>query len=83
MEEQSIKEPDEKKKNAIFAFLWKHKIPVFFLLIIGALLLYYNLKISGIKSEQNEKLDSTIKNYEYQIDSLSILNAEQTVKVFS
>lgn len=83
MEEKINSKTEEKKKSAILAFLWKHKLPVLLIAIICAMLLYYNLKISGIESEQSEKLDLQLKNYKNQIDSLNVLNAEQTVKVFS
>jgi len=83
MEEKTKNTEEKTGKNAFLTFLWKNKISVFLLVVIGGLLLYYNLKISGIESTHRDELNSTVQNYTQQIDSIQISSLTQTVKVFS
>ncbi len=83
MEEVKTNSIEEKKKNALLEFIWKFKVPVLFLVIIGGGLLYFYFKIAAIESSHKEDIESTVKNYVMKIDSLHISNAEQKVKVFS
>lgn len=71
------------EKNAFLTFLWKYKISVFLIVVIGGLLLYYNLKISGIESSHLEDISFTIQKYNLKMDSIQISSLTQTVKVFS
>jgi hypothetical protein len=83
MEEKTNNTEEKTKKNAFSIFLWKHKIPLILLVIIGVLLLYYNLKINSIESSHLEEMNSTIQNYNLQIDSIQIFSLTQTIKVYS
>ncbi len=83
MEEKTNNSEEKPKKNVFTTFLWKNKIPVFLIVIIGAIVLYYNLRINSIESTHFEEMSSTIRNYNLQIDSIQISSLTQTVKVFS
>ena len=83
MGEKSNNTKEITKKNAFVTFLLKHKVPVLLIVIIGVLLLYFNLKINKIESTLRDELNSTVQNYNQQIDSIQISSLTQTVKVFS
>ena len=83
MEEITNNVEKKPKKNVIATFLWKYKIPVFLILIIGGIVFYYNLRFNSIESTHLEEMSSTIQNYNLQIDSIQISSLTQTVKVFS
>ena len=83
MKEKTNNTEEKTKKNAFSIFLWKHKFPVLLLVIIGVLLLYFNLKINSIESTHLKEMNSTIQTYNQQIDSIQISGMTQTVKVFS
>jgi len=83
MEEKTNNTEEKTKKNAFSIFLWKHKVSILLLVIIGVLLLYFNFKINSIESNHLEEMNSTINIYNQQIDSIQISGITQTVKVFS
>lgn len=71
------------KKNRFIEFLLKHKVVVFLVVVIGLLLLYFDLKIKDIEFTQIEMMRTTNQIHNRQIDSIQISGTIQTIKVFS
>lgn len=72
-----------KKENKLVKFLLKYKKIVAFILIVAAIVAYYNFELYQTKNQFTKEKENLIVKYTETIDSLKLSNTKEVITVFS